>query len=122
MTDRAPGFYWVRLDAQWTVGEYDPSGDSFAATHPEEPWMVIGSECAVAESALAEIGPRVESPEELRRNEQIMAIDWSNAEAAERVMRRQAAALQRVTEERDQVLETLESLRLLPEVRRVLQR
>jgi hypothetical protein len=63
MPDRAPGFYWVRVPMdpafRWTIAEYNP------ALFGVMPWLVLGENYFRALYDLDEIGPRVESPEEV---------------------------------------------------------
>jgi hypothetical protein len=82
------GFYWVRVPlsiehphyAGWTIAKYDPGFHGAAC-----PWQVLGEHHFRALYDLDEIGPRVESPEELktlwlptlspvRHNEQITTV------------------------------------------------
>jgi hypothetical protein len=53
-TMREEGFYWVKIDGDWTVGEY--AGESFA------PWTVIGSDESFEEAKLELIGDRLDPP------------------------------------------------------------
>jgi hypothetical protein len=64
MPERAPGFYWVRSpwrnDGAWTIAEY--LNDGYLSEEPY--WTLTGWEMPVAD--FAEIGPRIESPDEAR--------------------------------------------------------
>lgn len=55
MTEREPGFYWVKRQGDWSVAELTDSG-----------WQVMCDEWLFAGSEFEAIGPRIEKPEECK--------------------------------------------------------
>ena len=53
---REPGFYWVRFDEDWTVGEYTPKYED--GEDCSRPWEVVASDECFEECVFAEIDER----------------------------------------------------------------
>jgi hypothetical protein len=58
MSEREPGFYWVKLRDRWIVAEWMPDD---ARGYPKG-WWSVGPDRSFLDRDWDEIGPRIEPP------------------------------------------------------------
>lgn len=59
MTEREPGFYWVKQESEWTTAEWVLSYPGARGY-----WMTPGCDISWVDKDFDEIGPRIEPPKE----------------------------------------------------------
>jgi hypothetical protein len=57
-SSRPDGFYWLKLDNEWTIGEFKGFWDD--GVENVYPWVIMGSDEAYRDDTFLEIGEKIE--------------------------------------------------------------